>query len=168
MEDAQEKEMDTIASFKSGKTLTIDGGQYDVRSQAQMINLLASSNRYGYVFYATRTNGFALIPSAYIDQESRYLTKSPEDDDDNDINENIEKPSIIYRSYIPGQLSNKTPLIIPYWLSLNADDTILAIILSQLDTHSWLIILYDVVKLIQMVINNSPCFSLLRMIIFLA
>jgi hypothetical protein len=118
-----------------------------------MINLLVSSNRYGYIFYATETDGLVLIPSAYIDRESRYLSKSSEDDDDDDNNnnENNENTSIIRRSYIPGQSSNKNSSIIPYWISLNADETILALVLLQTDKHSWLIILYDTVKLIQIV-----------------
>jgi hypothetical protein len=119
-----------------------------------MINLLVSSNRYGYIFYATETDGLAIIPSTYIDRESRYLSKSSEDDDDGDENQNIGKFSIIHRSYIPGQSMNKNPSIIPIWISLNADETILSIVLCQLDTHSWLIILYDVAELIQIVIRN--------------
>jgi len=127
-----------------------------------MINLLVSSNRYGYIFYATETDGLAIIPSTYIDQESRYLTKSSEDDDDDDQNENqtLGKTSIIRRSYIPGQPINKNSSIIPYWISLNADETILVVILAQLDTRSWLIIFYDVVKLIQIVIINKILFFL--------
>jgi hypothetical protein len=121
-----------------------------------MINLLVSSNRYGYIFYATETDGLAIISSTYIDRESRHLTKSSEDDDDDDNeNQNHEKNSIIRRSYIPGQLMNKNSPIIPYWISLNADETILALVLLQVDTHSWLIIFYDVVKLIQIVIINK-------------
>ncbi len=119
-----------------------------------MINLLVSSNRYGYIFYATETDGLVLIPSTYIDRESRYLSKSSEDDDDDDNNnnnENNENTSIIRRSYIPGQLLNKNSSIIPYWISLNADETILALVLLQADKNSWLIILYDTVKLIQIV-----------------
>jgi hypothetical protein len=125
-----------------------------------MINLLVSCNRYGYIFYATETEGLAIIPSTYIDRESRYLTKSSEDDDDDDENENqtLGKSSIIHRSYIPGQLMNKNSSTIPYWISLNADETILVVILSQLDTRSWLIIFYDVVKLIQIVKINKILF----------
>jgi hypothetical protein len=124
-----------------------------------MINLLVSSNRYGYIFYATETDGLVLIPSTYIDRESRDLSKSSEDDDD-DENDNIENSSIIHRSYIPGQLSNKNFPIIPYWLSLNADETILALVLLQADKRYWLIILYDVAKFIQMVNEILVCFCL--------
>ncbi|CAF1285973.1 unnamed protein product [Rotaria sordida] len=150
MEEAQEKDMDAVASFKSGKSLSITGRQDNICSRLQMINLLASSNRYGYIFYATESDGLVIIPSKYIDQKSSYLTKSSDDDDDNDDeNQNLEKNSIIHRSYMPTQMINKNSLIIPHWLSLNADDSILAIVLSQLDTQSWYIIFYDVVKLIQ-------------------
>jgi hypothetical protein len=127
-----------------------------------MLNLLVSSNRYGYIFYATETDGLAIIPSSYIDQESRYLSVTSEDDDDNNADENqqLGKTPIIYRSYLPGQTINKNPSFIPYWLSLNSDETILAIILCQLDTHSCLIILYDVVKLIQTVTKKIQSFFL--------
>lgn len=119
-----------------------------------MINLLVSSNRYGYIFYATENDGLVLIPSTHIDRESRYLSKSSEDDDDDDDTENGNngKSPIIHRSYIPGQSMNKNSSIIPYWIALNSDETILAIVLLQSDSNSWIIILYDVVKLIQMVI----------------
>lgn len=114
-----------------------------------MINLLVSSNRYGYIFYATENDGLILIPSTYIDQESNSLSKSSEDDD-NDDNENNKNNSIIRRSYIPGQSPNKSS-VIPYWIALNADETILALVLLQADKQSWLMIFYDVVKLIQVV-----------------
>lgn len=119
-----------------------------------MINLLVSSNRYGYIFYATKTDGLVIIPSEYIDQECRHLSKSSEDDDDDDgNNENInnEKPSIIHRSYIPGQAIKTNSSVIPYWIALNADETILSIVLLQVDSRSWIIMLYDVVKFIQIV-----------------
>jgi hypothetical protein len=120
-----------------------------------MINLLVSSNRYGYVLYATETDGLAIIPSTLIDRESRYLNKSSEEDDDENKNENLDKTSIIHRSYIPGQTMKTNPTILPYWISLNSDETILALVLSQLDTHSWLVILYDLVQFIQMVRRNQ-------------
>ncbi|CAF5071484.1 unnamed protein product, partial [Rotaria sp. Silwood1] len=142
---------DAIASFKSGKSLTITRQQDNVCTRNQMINLLASSNRYGYIFYATENDGLAIISSKYIDQQSSYLNKSSDDDDDDDNeNQNLEQNPIVYRSYMPSQMMNKNSSIIPYWLSLNSDDSILAIILLQLNTNSWYIILYDVVKLIQM------------------
>ncbi|CAF1203308.1 unnamed protein product [Rotaria sp. Silwood1] len=152
MEEAQEKDMDAMASFKSGKSLTITRQQDNICTPTQMINLLASSNRYGYIFYATENDGLAIISSKYIDQQSSYLNKSSDDDDDDDDNENqnLEQNPIVYRSYMPSQMMNKNSSIIPYWLSLNSDDSILAIILLQLNTNSWYIILYDVVKLIQM------------------
>lgn len=152
MDQAQEVEMDSLASFKSGKILTITDIQNQVCTPSQMINLLASSNRYGYVFYATESQGLALIPSSYVDQQCSYLSKSSEDDDDDNRNEEQNKDnSIIYRAFIPGQLSNRNLSIIPYWIALNADESILACVLQQVDTHSWLILLYDVVKFIQMV-----------------
>lgn len=120
-----------------------------------MINLLVSSNRYGYVLYATETDGLAIIPSTLIDRESRYLNKASEEDDEENKNENLEKTSIIHRSYIPGQTMKTNPTILPYWISLNSDETILALVLSQLDTHSWLIILYDLVQFIQIVRRNQ-------------
>jgi hypothetical protein len=128
-----------------------------------MLNLLVSSNRYGYIFYATEIDGLAIIPSSYIDQESRYLSVTSEDDDDDnntDENQQLGKTPIIYRSYLPDQKLNKNPSFIPYWLSLNSDETILAIILCKLDTHSCLIILYDVVKLIQTVMRKIQSFFL--------
>ncbi|CAF3653683.1 unnamed protein product [Adineta steineri] len=149
MEDAQEKDMDQVASFKSGKSLTITGKQYNVCSKNPVTNILASSNRYGYVFYATETDGLAIIPSGYIDQESHHLSKTSDDDPNDNINTTFDKNSIIRRSYLPGQAPNQNPSLIPYWLSLNADESILAIILLQLNTAECLIILYDVVKLIQ-------------------
>ncbi|CAF1913992.1 unnamed protein product [Rotaria magnacalcarata] len=159
MEEAQEKAMDGIASFKGGKSLTITGRQYGVCSQAQMVNLLAASNRYGYIFYATETDGLVIIPSKYIDKESSHLSKSPDDDDDNtDENQNLGKNSIIRRSYLPIQMMNKNASILPCWISLNADDSIIAIVLLQLDTRAWHIILYDVVKLIQTQ-DSAPLFS---------
>ena len=124
--------------------------QNPVCQPGQTINLLASSNRYGYVFYATETDGVALIPSTYIDQESRHLTKTSEDDDE-PSDDNTEQSSIIHRAYIPGQSLTRNPSIIPSWIALNADESILAFVLQQIDTHSWLILLYDVVKFIQMV-----------------
>ncbi|CAF5164000.1 unnamed protein product, partial [Rotaria sp. Silwood1] len=66
------------------------------------------------------------------------------------LQQTIEQNPMVYRSYMPSQMMNKNSSIIPYWLSLNSDDSILAIILLQLNTNSWYIILYDVVKLIQM------------------
>jgi hypothetical protein len=51
-----------------------------------MINLLVSSNRYGYIFYATENDGLVIIPSAHIDRESIHLSKSSEDDDDDTHN----------------------------------------------------------------------------------
>ena len=133
--------------------MTITGIQNRVCTPNQTINLLASSNRYGYVFYATESDGLALIPSTYIDQECRSLAKSSEDDDDDPSDEQGKGSSIIYRSFIPGQLSNRNLSIIPYWIALNADESILACVLQQVDTHSWLILLYDVAKFIQMVWN---------------
>ncbi|CAF4164674.1 unnamed protein product, partial [Rotaria magnacalcarata] len=92
--------------------------------------------------------------SKYIDKESSHLSKSPDDDDDNtDENQNLGKNSIIRRSYLPIQMMNKNASILPCWISLNADDSIIAIVLLQLDTRAWHIILYDVVKLIQTVIS---------------
>jgi len=122
-----------------------------------MKNLLASSNRYGYIFYATETDGLKIIPSTYIDRESIHLSKSSEDDDvddDNEENQNLGETSIIHRSYIPGLSTNKNSSFLPCWISLNADESILAIVLLQLDNHAWLIMLYDVRKFIQMVIIN--------------
>lgn len=134
--------------------MPITGIQNRICTPNQTINLLASSNRYGYVFYATESDGLALIPSTYIDQECRSLAKSSEDDDDDGLSdEQGKESSIIYRSFIPGQLPNRNLSIIPYWIALNADESILACVLQQVDTHSWLILLYDVVKFIQMVWN---------------
>ena len=96
-------------SFKGGKSLIIAGQQERIASQIQSRNLLVSSNRYGYVFYATEDDGLAIISSAYIDEQSRYLTKTTEDDDDDDANHQNkdETPSIFYRPYIPGQQLKK-------------------------------------------------------------
>lgn len=116
-----------------------------------MLNLLASSNRYGYVFYATETDDLAIIPSQYIDSESSYLSKASDDDDDNDENRNSGKNSILHRPYLPSNMINKTNPIIPYWISLNADESVIAIMLSTLQDRQWLIVFYDVVKLIQTV-----------------
>lgn len=141
-------------SFKGGKSLTITGQQTHVCSQLQSVNLLVSSNRYGYVFYATETDGLTIISSAYIDQQSQHLTKSTEEDDDDaennpQLNENT---AILRRPYIPGQqLNNRPSSLIPIWIALNADESILAVVLSQVDTRSWLMFFYDVIKLIQMV-----------------
>jgi len=141
-------------SFKGGKSLIIAGQQERIASQIQSRNLLVSSNRYGYVFYATEDDGLAIISSAYIDEQSRYLTKTTEDDDDDDANHQNkdETPSIFYRPYIPGQqLKKKNSPITPIWIALNADESILGVVLTQADAQCWLIIFYDIVKLIQMV-----------------
>ena len=92
-----------------------------------------------------------IIPSKYIDQESRYLCKSSDDDDDDDDeNQNYGQNSIIRRSYVPSEMLNKNSLI-PYWISLNADDSILALVLSNLIDYSCILIFYNVVRLIQTV-----------------
>lgn len=91
-----------------------------------------------------------VIPSTYIDQESRYLTKTSEDDDE-PTNDTNEQTSIIHRWYIPGQSTNRNSPIIPMWIALNADESILAFVLQQIDTQSYLILLYDVVQFIRMV-----------------
>jgi hypothetical protein len=62
-------------------------------------------------------------------------------------------------------MNKNTSTIIPHWISLNADETILAIILFETDTQSWLISFYDVVKLIQ-IVNIIEIFFLCNWIDF--
>ena len=146
-----------MASFKSGKYIPIGSKQDHVAVHKHPVNLLASCNRYGYVFYATQNEGLAIVSASYIDRESRHLRKSSEDDDDDDPNgdpqtQAIGSTSILRRPYIPVGPTNKTAAsLIPYWIALNADETILAIVLLQVESNAWFIILYDVVKLIQSV-----------------
>ncbi|CAF1010804.1 unnamed protein product [Adineta ricciae] len=147
MDEAQEKAMDSVACFKRGALLSITGQQYNVCSKNLKRNLLVSSNRYGYVFYGTETDGLAIIPSAYIDHQSRRHVL-PSDDDGGD-NVHVENASIIHRSYLPGQTAKQNTSLIPYWLSLNADETILAIILFQTDAQASHLIFYDVAQYIQ-------------------
>jgi hypothetical protein len=117
-----------------------------------MVNLLVYSNRYGYAFYATKNNGLAILSSAYIDQQCQHLSRSTEHDDDDDSNEsNVNNQTIIYRSYLPCGTSNSKMSMTPYWLALNADDTILAIVLRQAEIHAWFIVLYDTVAFIRSV-----------------
>lgn len=77
----------------------------------------------------------------------------PSDDEGND-NVQVENASIIHRSYLPGQSVKQNPSLIPYWLSLNADETILAIILFQTDAQASHLIFYDVVQYIQKVTRH--------------
>ncbi|UJR09670.1 hypothetical protein I4U23_013904 [Adineta vaga] len=156
MEEAQEKPMDKIACFKKGASLTITGQQYNVCSENLKTNLLVSSNRFGYILYGTESDGLAIIPSAHIDHESQKLIVSSDNDDD-EPNVNLDKNSIIYRSYLPGQSVKQTPSLIPYWLSLNSDETILAIILLQKDAQASLLLFYDVVQLIQKSDSSLIC-----------
>lgn len=115
-----------------------------------MINLLASSNRYGYIFYATETEGLAIIPSKCIDQ-GLASKKASDDDDDNNQNEDLSANSILHRSYMPNNSINTNSPIVPYWISLNSDESILAVLISQPDVNSWFIVFYNVVQLIQRV-----------------
>lgn len=116
------------------------------------MNLLAYSNRYGYAFYATQHQGLQLISSTHIDRESVYLSKSAEDDDDPPLSqqENGDNSSMIRRSYLSG--------CIPQWIALNADESILALILVDTTSHDSILIFYDTVKLIQSE-NSSPICS---------
>lgn len=145
-----------MASFKGGKYIPIASKQDHVSVHKHLVNLLVYSNRYGYVFYATQNEGLAIVSASYIDRESRHLSKSSEDDDHEDANDDpqnqpIGSKTILRRPYIPAGPTNKAPSLIPYWIALNADETILAIVLLQVETSAWFIILYDVVKLIQSV-----------------
>ena len=144
-----------MASFKYATSLKVAEKQNHIYQQTQMVNLLAASNRYGYIFYATEDHGLAIISSMFIDRQSRHLSKVSDDDDDDADNENqnSDRNTFIYRSYIPGQGSDRHHgRLMPCWMSINADDSILALVLLQLDTRLWQLIFYDVVQLIQGVI----------------
>ncbi|CAF1435134.1 unnamed protein product, partial [Didymodactylos carnosus] len=143
---------DNVASFKAGHSFTVAGKQYYDTSQS--INLLVSSNRYGHVFYATQNKGLAILPSSYIDKNSKHLTKTLEetvDADDTANNDNVSDENDIY--YAPFMSTNNS--YVPIWLALNSDETILSVLLS--DENNWMIILYDVIKLIQMIDNSTLC-----------
>ena len=120
-----------------------------------MTNLLAASNRFGYAFVGTEQDGVALVSAKHIDQQSLYLSKSAEDDDTQPQDENqsgSQTPAILYRSYLPGLANSGTPpSMVPYWLALNADETILVIILSHVQANCDIVVLYDTVKFIQSV-----------------
>lgn len=113
------------------------------------MNLLAYSNRYGYAFYATQHQGLQLISSTHIDRESIHLSKSAEDDDDSPLSqqENGDNSSIIRRSYLPGCVAQ--------WIALNADESMLALILVETTSQDSILIFYDTVRLIQNE-NSSP------------
>ena len=62
-------------------------------------------------------------------------------------------------------MNQNTSTIIPHWISLNSNETILAVIILEKNTRSWLILFYDVVKLIQ-IVNIIEIFSFCNWIDF--
>ena len=141
---------DAVAYFKAGKSIFVTDQPDDNVKNDRLVNLLAYSNRYGYVFYATQNQGLALIPSTHIDRESDYLSKSVDDDDAAPSQAQAGANSaILRRAYIPGGSASKSSPMLPQWVALNADESILALVLLQRDSQDTIIIFYDTAKFIQ-------------------
>ena len=138
--------------FKRGTFLEIDRPQKFLQTQPKvLVNLLAVSNRFGYVFYATENAGLRLIRSDFIDEKSKHLSKALDDDDDDTAsNQNSAsvKSQIVSRPYLPDQ---SLASLIPYWISLNADETILSLIVFHQQQSSLFLILHDIAELIRSV-----------------
>ena len=141
---------DAVAHFKTGNSIFVTDQPEENVNYDRPINLLAYSNRYGYVFSATQNQGLALIPSSHVDRESESLNKANEDGDGPPSQTQAGANSaIIRRAYIPGGSASNSSRMLPQWVALNADESILALVLLQKDTQDTIIIFYDTAKFIQ-------------------